>query len=427
MSSRPNVDQLSRAVVLKPRRRGRAGHTLKEVPGSQPLKPRKKYGSVFAGVGGFDCGFKRAGVTCGWQVENDRQCIEILERHFPGVPRFGDVEEWEPDPKEHAVDVICAGFPCQDLSVAGKRAGLRGERSSLFWHVVRIASILHPEWLVLENVPGLLSSNEGRDFGIVLGALEDAGYSVAWRVLDSQWFGVAQRRRRVFLVCHPDAERAAAVLFEPEGCEGHPQAMRKTGEDIAHAVNTRSGGASAKENNETLVADPITASFAKHGGCSAGKDSYPRNLVSHALVSRHSPSFDPNEETPVPYTVFGNRPCESRTAREARVAEPLSCEQRTTSNSDQNYVVAFGENQRSEVVIKDKPTLNTGGGKPGRGYPAVACQATDTDRMREATGVPGWLDVAIPKGTDGRRYRQLGNAVTVNVAEWIGRRIVEVS
>ena len=111
-------------------------------------------------------------------------------------------------------DVLVGGFPCQDLSVAGKRAGLFGERSRLFFEFVRIASELRPVWLVIENVPRLLSSDSGRDFAIVLLSLENAGYRCAWRVLDSQFFGVAQSRRRLFIVGHADVRRAGAVLFE---------------------------------------------------------------------------------------------------------------------------------------------------------------------------------------------------------------------
>jgi|SRR5579859_3099042 len=147
-------------------------------------------GSLFTGIAGFDEGFRRAGIETLWMAEKDPFCRAVLKTQFPGVTIFDDVAHVT---KRTAatVDVLTAGFPCQDLSVAGKRAGLEGARSGLFWEVVRILGELRPAWFVLENVPGLFSSCEGRDFGVVLNALDELGYGLAWRVLDSQFFGVA--------------------------------------------------------------------------------------------------------------------------------------------------------------------------------------------------------------------------------------------
>jgi DNA (cytosine-5)-methyltransferase 1 len=136
------------------------------------------------------------------------------------------------------IDLVYGGFPCQDVSVAGKRAGLSGERSALWFEFRRIVSELRPQWVVIENVPGLLSSHRGRDFGIVLGGLADIGYGWAYRVLDARWFGVPQRRRRVFIVgCLGDATRAAAVLAVCESCGGYPAAGRPPRQDVAYALN----------------------------------------------------------------------------------------------------------------------------------------------------------------------------------------------
>lgn len=161
-----------------------------------------KHGSLFAGIGGFDLGFERAGIETAWQCEKDPECTSVLSRHWPQTKRVGDVETWEEWVGElEEVEVISGGFPCQDISLAGPtREGLRGERSGL-WH--RFADILErrrPGWVIVENVQGLLHSNEGRDLGTILGRLEELGYEWAYRVLDSQFFGVAQRRRRVIIV-----------------------------------------------------------------------------------------------------------------------------------------------------------------------------------------------------------------------------------
>src|SRR5262245_16093118 len=152
--------------------------------------------SLFSGIGGFDLGFDLAGLVTDAFVEIDKTCQAVLSTHFPHVQVIEDVRDC--DGKWFAgIDVICGGFPCQDLSVAGKRAGLAGERSGLWHEFARIVGEAGPQWVVVENVPGLLSSNRGRDMGAVVGSLVDMGYGVAWRVLDAQGFGVPQRRRRV--------------------------------------------------------------------------------------------------------------------------------------------------------------------------------------------------------------------------------------
>src|SRR5690625_1755314 len=164
-----------------------------------------------------------------WQVEIDSQARQGLAHHWPEVQRFEDVTNVGRSnlPK---VDVLVGGFPCQDLSVAGRRAGLAGERSGLWWQFHRIISELAPRWVVIENVPGLLSSSSGRDLGIILGALGKLGYGWAYRVLDAQWFGVAQRRRRVFIVGHAgDRAAPATVLFEPNRRTWDPPPRREAG------------------------------------------------------------------------------------------------------------------------------------------------------------------------------------------------------
>ena len=161
--------------------------------------------SLFAGVGGFDLGFEQAGHTCVGQVEIDKHAHSVLKKHWPDVPLHNDVTTATQWAKEIGligkVDIVCGGFPCQDVSVAGKRAGIAGQRSGLFWDAIQFAQEVKAQTIILENVPGLLSSNNGRDFGVVLTALADAGYRhIEWRVLDSQFFGVPQRRKRIFII-----------------------------------------------------------------------------------------------------------------------------------------------------------------------------------------------------------------------------------
>ena len=165
------------------------------------------FGSLFAGVGGFDMGFEQAGWDCKFQVEWDKNCQQILNKHWPDIPKWGDVSDVN-GAEIPPVDCIIFGSPCQDLSVAGKRAGLEGERSGLFHEAVRIIKEMRdatngtfPRWTVWENVAGALSSNNGRDFGTVVNEMAKAGAVLQeYALLDAQHFGIPQRRRRVFLI-----------------------------------------------------------------------------------------------------------------------------------------------------------------------------------------------------------------------------------
>ena len=181
-----------------------------------------RFVSLFAGVGGFDIGLERAGHTCIGQVEIDKHARSVLDKQFPHVPKHDDVQtakEWADSVGLTGnIDLVAGGFPCQDLSVAGKRVGLDGRRSGLFFDALTFATHTKAKTILLENVPGLLSSNNGRDFGVLLTHLADAGYSnIEWRVLDSQFFGVPQRRRRVFIVASIGTEPFRQILSEREG------------------------------------------------------------------------------------------------------------------------------------------------------------------------------------------------------------------
>lgn len=158
--------------------------------------------SLFSGIGGFDLGFERAGIKCDSVCEIDTSAQAVLRNHFPGAKLYDDVRKI--GVKTHGrrtVDLICGGFPCQDVSIAGRRAGLAGERSGLWFEFKRIIEELLPRFVVIENVPGLLSSNGGRDIQIIIDALTQIGYTVDIDIKDAQEFGVPQRRRRVFLTC----------------------------------------------------------------------------------------------------------------------------------------------------------------------------------------------------------------------------------
>lgn len=229
--------------------------------------------SFFSGVGGLDVGFTGDRWEHLFLCEIDANCRAVLRRHFPGVPIFDDVQTFDPAPWRGRVDLVVGGVPCQDWSVAGRRAGLAGGRSGLFFDFARQVDALDPRWVIFENVAGLLSAcscprcprrvrpgHSGRDFAIVLaeltgwhpeppkGGWRGAGYccgdkgGAAWRVLDGRGFGVPHRRRRVFVVVERAGAGAGAVqvLLDPEGREGRPPTSGEAQADAAEAPARRS-------------------------------------------------------------------------------------------------------------------------------------------------------------------------------------------
>jgi DNA-cytosine methyltransferase len=205
--------------------------------------------SLFAGIGGFDLALERNGIEVVASVEWDKHAQSVLKNRFPNSKIYGDIQEVTGeqlinagfDPRN---GIITGGFPCQDLSVAGKRAGLAGNRSGLFWEICRLLDETKTQYFILENVPGLLSSNSGADMGIVMSALAQRGYGLAYRVLDAQHFGVPQRRRRVFIVgsLGDNGGTPAEILSIAEGRSGY----------------LAQGGKSRKSPTTTTTGSPAT-------------------------------------------------------------------------------------------------------------------------------------------------------------------------
>lgn len=222
-----------------------------------------RHASFFSGVGGLDLGFHRAGIATVSLSEIDPYASAVLAERFPEVPNLGDITKLNGEEIPDA-EVWSGGFPCQDLSVAGKRAGFGGgTRSSLAFTYLDLVERRRPRWLVLENVPGLFSSNGGRDFARLIREMVELGYGLAWRTLDARFFGVPQRRRRVFIVAARDetfgafgAERAAEVLFECEGVCGHLEASREAREETPRKTSGDASGDRGGEGDDLLDPTP---------------------------------------------------------------------------------------------------------------------------------------------------------------------------
>ena len=185
---------------------------------------------------------------------------KVLAHHYPDVPNLGDITKINGADYRGAVDLIVGGTPCQDFSVAGTRKGLAGERSGLAMHFVRIVGECRPRWVLWENVPGCTSTpshNPGGDFAAFLTALYELGYCIAYRILDARFFGVPQRRRRVFLVGHLGNWRSAAeVLFECQSLCGNPEPRRETWKEIAKCL-TRGLGTRLDAETDTFAISSI--------------------------------------------------------------------------------------------------------------------------------------------------------------------------
>ena len=218
-----------------------------------------KYGSVCSGVEAATVAWHDLGWKPQWFSEVDNFPSAVLEHHYPDVPNYGDMTKFKEWPKNESIDLLVGGTPCQSFSVAGLRQGLDDPRGNLMLTYLSMAEQLKPQWLVWENVPGVLSSNRGRDFSTFLTAMGKIGYGFAYRVLDAQYFGVPQRRRRVFVVgCLGDWRSAASVLFESESLSGHPAPSREKRQKVAPTVGT--GPPYSRTGNARVEADALVTS-----------------------------------------------------------------------------------------------------------------------------------------------------------------------
>lgn len=215
------------------------------------------FGSVCSGIEAASVAWRSLGWRAAFVSEIDAFPCALLDYRYPDVPNYGDMTKFKEWPNA-AISVLMGGTPCQSFSRAGERRGLDDPRGDLALVFLAMARRYSPRWIVWENVVGALSANGGRDFGTILGAMGECGYGYAWRVLDAQYFGVPQRRRRLFLVGHlGDWRRAAAVLFEPESMRGHSPALDRERSKVAATLAGSRPGAFWNGDHVTQTLDAV--------------------------------------------------------------------------------------------------------------------------------------------------------------------------
>jgi DNA (cytosine-5)-methyltransferase 1 len=356
-----------------------------------------RFVSLFAGVGGFDLGFEAAGMECVGQVEIDKHARSVLDKHWPDVPKHDDVVtaiEWAKEIGLNGkVDLVCGGFPCQDLSVAGKRLGFAGERSSLFYPAIEFAKAVGAKQVVLENVLGLFSSNGGADFVAVIDTLRNSGFSyVEWRVFNSQFYGVPQRRRRVYIVASVGEPNRFPVFVESKSGSRDfaPNEIKreKVAEGIAACLRSGGNGGIPSSRGEHLVLQKKSQKEKVAGGIGSG--------IVGTLTAGDSKLIN-NQ------TVASNKLVWAKSRRAQ------------TTNDFETWIEA-------DV----SPTVNsfdTGDVRSTVLANSSVRRLTPTEFERLQGFPDGWTDGQ----TDSHRYKQMGNAVTVNVTRAVGEMIMEAN
>jgi DNA (cytosine-5)-methyltransferase 1 len=337
---------------------------------------------------------------------------QVLAHHYPNVTNFGDMTKYKEWNINEPVNILVGGTPCQSFSVAGLRKGLEDPRGNLALTYVGILDKFRPQWCVWENVPGVLSSGGGRDFGSFIGALAELGYGWAYRVLDAQNFGVAQRRRRVFVVGYlGDWKPAAEVLFESESLRRDIKKGRKEGQDPAKCLTTR------------IRNDYETESFVYENHAS---DSRVKEVSVCPTVTAKWGTGGGN----VPLAMQGNL-----IGRDAGGPNGIGVSDSNTMytlTKTDVHAVAYGFTQcdaARDAGNNISPTLRSGG---DGGYPNHAVSTNMAVRRLtpiECERLQGFPDnyTNIPKAADGNRYKALGNSMAVPVMRWIGERIQMVN
>ena len=410
-----------------------------------------KYVSLFSGIEAASVAWE----PLGWEPllfsEIDEFPSAVLKARFPSVPNLGDITKinWKEAVRDFGrPDIVVGGSPCQSFSVAGTRTGLQGA-SGLMWEYVRCIREVKPDWLLWENVPGALSSSHGEDFRCLLEALDACGYGLAWRVLDAQFFGLAQRRERVFLVGRlGDVEGPCEVLFEPESLRWDTPTSREKRKELAagagRGAEAAGGALNPADPQSKRVFSPCGAAPTLSSGTGEGMNIQPSVLCAgfkyHQGSGAGNIGYEP-EQSPTLTADYHNPAvmCMTDTQPHSMVDGEVCGALSATMHKDPP-VVGFAANQRGEVRLQGGdvsvcgaiPASQSGKQVQGvtDGYVVRRLIPRECERLM---GMPDdWTKVPYrgkpaDECPDTPRYKAIGNSMAVPVMRWIGKRIQEVT
>lgn len=372
-----------------------------------------KYVSLFSGIEAATVAWEPLGWDPVCFAEFDEFPSAVLAERYPEVPNVGDVTKVNWKKYKGKCDVVVGGSPCQSFSVAGKREGLQGE-SGLMFEYIRAVREIRPRWFLWENVPGALSSENGEAFRQLLSEMDKLGYGLAWRILDAQFFGVAQRRRRLFLVGHLGACPPVGVLIEPEGMRG----------DFESSAEKRASLAAAAGRS------PSSAGFKYHQGAGAGGIGAEPEQSPTLTADWHNPAVYPiNEQIATRDKKLGRGtglgigadgdPALTLLANHPHMvavrSEPITM-------ADLNANTAIGHNMVG--------TLKVGGDAPSVANNMLVRRLTPRECERLQGFPDDWTKIPYrgkpaDECPDGPRYKAIGNSMAVPVMRWIGERVAD--
>ena len=381
----------------------------------------------------------------------------VLAHHYPNVPNLGDVTKVNWNEYKGKADVVVGGSPCQSFSVAGKRLGMDDPRGNLALHYARIVREVEPTWFLYENVPGLLSSDGGRDMGALIATLGDIGYGLAWRVLDAQFFGVAQRRRRVFIVGHAsgDWRRAAAVLFESEGLSRNPPPRPSKGQGLASVATSSLDSRGRDDGRGRMTGEYWNGD--DYAQCLTRRGGFQRMPDKNQLQAVVEPTYVGGDVAHTVHHAYARKYTSKQDTRNGLfVVEPIPIQDTNTDEKGQNGVgvgkegdasftlfcrnthgvaqpvIGFNCMQDTTEHVEVVPTISTGN-QQGISNNAVATGLVvrrltplECERLQGFpdgyTLIP-WNGKGAEDCPDGLRYHALGNSMAVPVMRWIGEGI----
>jgi len=401
-----------------------------------------RYGTFCSGIEAPAVAWHCLGWRHQWFSEIEPFPCAVLQHHYPDVRNLGDMLEINGDGLRGTVELICAGTPCQSFSVAGKRGGMADPRGQLAIRFIELLERIRPRWLVWENVPGVLSSNGGRDFGALLWALGQCGYGFAYRVLDAQHWGVPQRRRRVFVVGHSSGEwrRAAAVLFERESLRRDIAPRKATGKEVAGTLGGGTGicGWRCDTDRMTFVPRVSMCLNAKQTRIDGETEGFVAELAptlkGFGAGSGRAELTDGNGDGMV---AFGWNKSAAQTMRVDDTTDALQA----SPPSNPAVLVPTAIGIAGNLVGRKDANGPNGIGVSGdsmftlnatdrhavqHGAAVRRLTPTECERLQgfpdDYTLIP-WRGKPAEQCPDGPRYRALGNSMAVPVVRWIGQRI----